>query len=87
MATTENTVKLKFMYKDETTRNYDLTIDEDDMMDVSDKVISVNQSLTSGTDNGLSSFFISNGGASLAKISEAQIISVTETVLDLGGGN
>lgn len=85
MATIENTVKLKFMYKDETTRIYDLTIDENEMMDVADKVIAVNQSLTGGTDNGLSSFFISNGGASLAKISEAQIISVTETVLDLGG--
>jgi len=82
---TENTAKLKFLYKDETTRNYDLEVDASLTSSIKEKVVAVNQSLTSGTDNGLSSFFVSNAGASLAKISEAQIISVTETVLDLGG--
>lgn len=86
MATITNSVKLTFEYKDKDTKTYDFSIDEDEMMGVSFKVKAVNASLTSGTDNGLSSFFVSKAGASLAQISEAQIISISETVLDLSGG-
>jgi len=80
-----NSVKIKMTYADSTTRDYELSVDENDMMDIEDNIIAINASLTAGTDGGLKSFFVSNGGASLARISEAQIISVTETVLDLGG--
>lgn len=82
-----NSAKLTFKYNDETTRNYELSVEADDMIDVEDNVKAINVSLAAGTDNGMSSFFVSKAGASLAEISAAQLISVTETVLDLGGNN
>lgn len=80
-------VKMKFLYADATTRDYELSVDSSDVTNIESNIIAVNSSLNAGTDDGLKSFFVSNSGASLALISEAQIISVTEIVLDLGGGN
>lgn len=80
-----NTVKMTFLYEDADTRIYDLDCDDDNLPGVSFYIKRINASLEAGTDDGMAAFFLSNGGESLAKISEAQIISVTETVLDLGG--
>lgn len=82
-----NSVKIKLLYTDSTNRDYEFSVSRDDMVDIEDNIIAINTSLASGTDGGLKTFFVSNGGASLSKISEAQIISINETVLDLGGGN
>lgn len=82
---TENKVKITMSYTDDTKRNYELAVDEQDMIDVEDNIIAINASLKAGTDGGLSTFFVSNNGSNLSTISEAQIISVSETVLDLGG--
>lgn len=81
-----NNVKMTFKYADDTTRQYTLSVDEDDLMDVEDNIIAINTSLTGGTSGGLNSFFVAAGGASFVSISGAQIISEEETVLDLSGG-
>lgn len=83
----KNTVRLKFTYADADTRTYDLECDDNNLMDVQSKVNALNASVTAGTDGGFTTFFLSDNGEEFTKISEAQIISVTETVLDLGGNN
>ncbi len=82
-----NTVKLTFKYTDDTTRQYALGCADSLLTGVKNKVKAINTSLAGGTSGGLNSFFVSIGGASFASISAAQIISETETTLDLSGGN
>ena len=80
-----NTVRMKFLYADADTRTYDLPCDDDNLPAVKSKIRQINSSLEAETDGGMADFFLSDNGEALTKISEAQIISVTETVLDLGG--
>lgn len=84
---TSNTVKMTFTYADDKSRNYEFACDEDALWDVEDKINAINASIVAGTDDGFKQFFISDSGAMTKKISSAQIISVTETVLDLGGNS
>lgn len=86
MATT-NTVKMTFTYADNKSRNYEFSCAADDLIDVEYKINAINASISAGTDDGFKQFFISDDGAMTTKISTAQIISVTETVLDLGGNS
>lgn len=81
------TVKMTLSYDDDDKRNYDFSCDENDLLAVKSKIVAVNTSLAGGTDDGMSDFFLSDNGGNLTKISAAQIISVEETVLDLGGNS
>lgn len=93
MAESTNTVKFKMAYKS-TDFTRQMTIS-----DVADSVLSsvegtieaINSSLSSGTSNGLDTFFISDDYdaaqsiGSFAKITEARIESVVTTPIPLGG--
>lgn len=78
-------LKMTFAYDDDTTRQYVLNVDIDKATACKSKIRAVNTSLAGGTSGGLDEFFVSADGEYLKKISAAQIISETETVLDLGG--
>ena len=80
------TFKATFKYADDTTRIYDLEVDDSLAAGVKEKVIAFNASLTGGTAGGLSTFFVSDGGENLLMISEAKLISTVITPVSIGGG-
>lgn len=86
------TFKATFKYEDDTTRIYDLDVQDSLAAGIKDKVVAFNASLTSGTSGGLDDFFVSDSGASLEYISEARLVSVIETPISIpapsvsGGG-
>ena len=80
------TFKATFKYADDTTRIYDLEVDDSLAAGVKQNVINFNASLTGGTAGGLSTFFVSDGGENLLMISEAKLISTIITPVSIGGG-
>ena len=84
----DNTIRLTFGYEDtEFTRNYELKIDDSLVAGAKQKIKDINNSLLGGTAGGLSSFFVSDSGENFTLITDAQLTSITETKLDLGGGS
>ena len=79
------TLKTTFTFDDDTTRQYAFSVADSLATACKSKIKAINTSLAGGTDNGLGDFFLSDGGDPLVKISAAQLISETETELDLGG--
>lgn len=87
MAST-NTLRATFAYENTNeTRKYDLDISEDAIPNVKEKTLAINASLAAGTAGGMSSFFVSDNGNHMIKISNLELISITETVLDLTEGS
>ena len=80
------TFKATFKYADDTTRIYDLEVDDSLAAGVKQNVINFNASLAGGTAGGLSTFFVSDGGENLLMISEAKLISTITTPVSIGGG-
>ena len=84
----DHVLRLTFGYANTTfTRDYELKPSESILPDIKDNILAVNQSLTSGTAGGLSSFFVSDAGENFTLITDAQLTSTYETKLDLGGGS
>ena len=81
------TFKATFKYADDTTRIYDLDVDDSLAAGVKEKVIAFNASLTGGSAGGLSSFFVSDSGENLKIISEAKLISTNEIPVSIGSGS
>ena len=81
------TFKATFKYADDTTRIYDLDVDDSLAAGVKQNVINFNTSLIGGTAGGLSSFFVSDSGENLKIISEAKLISTTEIPVSIGSGS
>lgn len=69
------TVKTQFKYADDTTRLYNFDVDDSLAAAVKMKIMDINDSLEGGTSDGLDSFFVSEGGASMVRISGATIES------------
>lgn len=83
-----STLRTTFAYENTNfTRTYDFDIEtEEAKTTAKQKVIDINSSLEAGTAGGLSSFFVSDNGENFVKISNAKIITIEETILDLEGG-
>ena len=82
-------LKMTFGYGEEqdSTRNYNFTVDDSLAADCKAKIIGINESLFGGTDGGLASFFLAdNGTDSFSKITYAEISSTETQVLDISGG-
>lgn len=77
------TVKTQFKYADSTTRLYAFDCDDSLAAGVKDKVIAINTSLAGGTDDGLSTFFVSDAGNNFVQISGATIESVYSEPVDI----
>lgn len=83
-----DTLRATFAYEGtDFKRKYDLDIEQDQIANAKAKTIAFNASLAAGTSGGLSSFFVSDNGENLKEISALQLITVTETVLDLDEGS
>ena len=82
------TLKLTFGYEDtEFTRQYNFDVaDSLDGDAAKVAILGVNTSLKNNTDDGLSSFFVSNEGDDFTLITAAQLEEVNKTVLDLNIG-
>lgn len=82
---TNNSLNMKFAYHNtEQTRSYKFDGIADSLVaGIKDKIIAVNNSLAGGTAGGLSSFFVSDDGDFLLKISEAEIRSTETTNIPL----
>lgn len=63
------TVKTQFAYADDSTRLYSFDCENSLAAGVKNRVIDVNDSLSNGTAGGLSSFFVSDDGENLVRIS------------------
>jgi len=68
-------VKTRFVYGDSTDRIYAFDCEDSLVSAVSGKIEGINSSLSAGTAGGLSSFFVSDSGASFLKISSATVES------------
>ena len=82
-------VKMTFGFgaEQDSTRNYNLTVDDSLAADCKAKIIGINDSLAASTDGGLASFFLAdNGTDAFSKITYAEISSTTTEVLDISGG-
>ena len=83
-----STIRATFAYEGtEFTRKYDLDIEDEQIANAKAKALAINASLAAGTAGGLSSFFVSDNGENMKEISALQLITVTETVLDLDEGS
>lgn len=88
---TTNSVTLKLTYNGtEFTRSVKLTdVSMEALTDVKDKIIAINASLASGTDDGMAQFFVSDDNdlsqniGTLKKITNATIECVEETPIAL----
>lgn len=81
-----NTIRLVASYENTNfTRQYDLDIEDEFVSTAKQKILDINASLTAGTSGGFNSFFVGENGENLESFTKAQLITVTETVLDLEG--
>ena len=86
-----NNVTLKLTYNGtEFTRSVKLTdVSTDALPDVKDKIIAINASLASGTDDGMAQFYVSDDNdlsqniGTLKKITSATIECIEETLITL----
>lgn len=79
-----NSVKIKIAYEDATSRNYTFNGVEDyNLEDVKDKVIALNNAITSSTADGLAfkETFVSDSGAQVKAITTATIIITEQEVI------
>lgn len=84
-----NNLKMTFGFgaEQESTRNYNLAIDDSLVTAAKDKILGINASLAGGTDGGLADFFLAdNGSDTFSKIIYAEISSTETQVLDISGG-
>lgn len=80
-------VQLTFAYEDtDFTRTYQLEIADSLQADAKGRIIEINNSLKSGTDDGLSDFFVSDNGERFTLISAAKFIVTTEEYINLAEG-
>lgn len=77
------TLKMKFKYEDDETRIYAFDCEDSLAAAAKPKILSINQSLDAGTDDGLSAFFVSDYGESLVQISGATLESETSTPISI----
>lgn len=90
MSETSRKVNMKFSYTGtEFTRNFSIAgISEAAVPNIKNKLLAINASLSSGTDDGLSDFFLADDfdgtNGKLKKISEAQLV-ITEENYYFGG--
>ncbi len=77
-------IQLTFSYEDtEFTRVYDFEVADSLQADAKQKILDINASLKAGTDDGLSTFFVSDNGENFSLISAAKFIITEEEYLDL----
>lgn len=81
-------LKMTFGYgqEQESTRNYNFSVDDSLAADCKDKILGINASLAAGTAGALSSVFISDDEEFFSKITYAELSSTETQVLDISGG-
>lgn len=82
---TSTRIEIAMQYTDDSTRQMTfsgLSAAALNPTEIETKINAINASLAASTDGGLAGFFLSDGGASFAKISEGQIVTVTETAIE-----
>ena len=76
-----------FGAEQDSTRNYNFSVDDSLAADCKAKIKGINSSLEAGTDDGLASFFLAdNGTDQFSKITYAELNSTETQVLDISGG-
>lgn len=77
-----NTVKLKLVYEDATSRTYSFNgVDDQALAPVKVKVLDINDSLSAGTATAFANTFVSDNGARCKMIADAQLISTEQIVI------
>lgn len=77
-----NTVKLKLVYEDATSRTYSFNgVDNQSLVSVKSKVLAINESLEAGTAAAFANTFVSDNGAKCKMIADAQLISTEQIVI------
>lgn len=81
-------LKMTFGYgaEQESTRNYNFSVDDSLAADCKDKIKAINTSLAAGTAGGLSTVFISDDEDFFSRITYAELSSSVTEVLDISGG-
>ena len=76
-----------FGAEQDSTRNYNFSVDDSLVTACKDKILGINESLAASTDGGLADFFLAdNGTDTFSKITYAEISSSETQVLDISGG-
>lgn len=79
-----NSLKIKMVYEDATSRNYVFNgIADEQIPEIRDRIKDINEKIFGGYDDGnaFKSIFVSNNGAEAVEISEAKITTTEQEVI------